>query len=391
MTWRQLPPVGTPVRYTFEKSISDKAVFHVPNFYCDYYQSGTAALAKAISMSIAAQKEPTRRDVLLPGYGCPDLVAAVIHAGANPVIIDLTSEKYSFNLAQVKACAEKAAAIVCPALLGVSMPIGEIKAILPRHVKIIEDDAQWFPEATTVYGRQSNLANMGNYQLPDECSYSDFIVASFGRGKPVNLMGGGMLLSRTSQDIGNINMPVSTPLSFRVKSTVFNALMQPFLYGTLTRMPGLNIGTTAYHRLNSIERIEDFKRSLVTPAIVNYLKSPLATATSYSNVGPCAWSNQAKRLLRLPILVDDIKSRDLLIANCINQGITATAMYKRALYDIPGIASISERPMPTPVSDRLAETLVTLPTHSGVKEEHKAIMHRILMRFEDKLTEKVSL
>lgn len=391
MNWRQLPPVGTPVRYALEQPISDKTVFHVPGFHCDYYQSGTAALAKAIAMSIATQTEPTRRDVLLPGYGCPDLVAAVVYAGANPVIIDLTQEKYSFNLAHVKECAEKAVAIICPALLGVSMPIGEIKAVLAKHVKIIEDDAQWFPEATTAHSRQSNLTNIENYQLPVECSYSDFIVTSFGRGKPVNLMGGGMLLSRTSQGFSDTNVPVSTPLGFRAKSALFNALMQPFLYGALTRVPGLDIGSTVYHQLDSIERIESFKRSLVTPAIINYLKSPLATATSYSDIGPCAWSNQAQRLLRLPLLVDNIKSRDLLVAKCINQGITATAMYKRALYDIPGIAAISERPMPTPVSDRLAETLVTLPTHSGVKEKHKVIMHRVLAQFKDKLTERVSL
>lgn len=391
MNWRQLPPVGTPVRYVFDGFSSDSSAFNVNGFHCDYYQSGTAALAQAIAMSIAAQTDSAKRDVLLPGYGCPDLVAACICAGANPVIIDLAPEKYSFNLAHVTACAENAAAIVCPALLGVCMPIAEIKAMLPEHTKIIEDDAQWFPEATTTQERQSNLANLGNYQLPVECSDSDFILTSFGRGKPVNLIGGGMLLSRISQGSSNTSQALSTPLSFRMKSTIFNALMRPFLYGTLVRLPGLNLGSTVYHRLDSIAPIEDFKRPLVPHAIANYLHLPLATADSYGDVGPCAWSKQARRLLRLPLLVDSIETRDLVISRCIEQGITATAMYQRPLYDIPNIAALTERPMPTPVSEQLAATLLTLPTHTGVTDKYKMTMQSILMPFKQRLTEKVAL
>lgn len=391
MNWRQLPPVGTPVRYANDSSTSDHAGFHVDGFYCDFYQSGTAALAQAIAMSIAAQIEPTRNDVLLPGYGCPDLVAACIYAGANPVIIDLAPDKYSFDIEHIKACAENAAAIVCPALLGICMPIAEIKAVLPAYTKIIEDDAQWFPEATTDEDRCNNLVNMEKYQLPDECCDSDFILTSLGRGKPVNLIGGGMLLSRISQGQDDFVQSTSVPLSFRMKSAVFNALLLPFFYGALIRLPGLNLGSTIYHQLESIEPIEDFKRPLITPAIKNYLRSPLATADNYRNVGPCAWSNQARRLLRLPLLVDNMKNRDLLVSECIKQGITATAMYQRALYDIPGIAAISQRPMPTPISEQLAATLVTLPTHPGVTEKHKMTMHRILETCKQQLTEKVAL
>ncbi|MDM7859628.1 DegT/DnrJ/EryC1/StrS family aminotransferase [Alteromonas sp. ASW11-36] len=391
MSWRQVPPVGTPVWLAKGGEQSVHAEFGVAGYHCGYYQSGTAALAQAIKLSLAAQTAPSQRDVILPGYGCPDLVAACVYAGANPVIIDIAADKYTFDLAQVEKYASDAAAIVCPSLLGICMPIAQIKDALPDNTKIIEDDAQWFPEADTTEGRRHNLDNLCDYQLPRDCTDSDFILTSFGRGKPVNLLGGGMLLSRIPQAQQTIAEPVSTPMSYRLKSKVFNALMNPLLYGALVRLPGLDLGSTNYHALDKIAPIEKFKRPLIPAAIRRYLNMPMATANTYSDVGDCAWADQSRRLLRLPLLVDNIKTRNKLVTKCIQQGISATAMYQKALHDVPGVATLVKLPAATPVSQRLAATLVTLPTHAGVTEKHKALMHNIVKEFKLRLTDKVAL
>lgn len=91
----QLPPVGHPVRLSdghYDDSLL-QAVFspYSPRFF----DSGTAALAASILVSISKKATP-EPEVILPAYGCPDLISAVVYAGAKPVLVDL-EEKPSMD------------------------------------------------------------------------------------------------------------------------------------------------------------------------------------------------------------------------------------------------------------------------------------------------------
>src|SRR5690606_6983739 len=61
------------------------AFVHRPDVHL--YASGTAALAAALH-SVARVGEGIDR-VVIPAYGCPALVAAALHAGLEPELIDL--------------------------------------------------------------------------------------------------------------------------------------------------------------------------------------------------------------------------------------------------------------------------------------------------------------
>ena len=62
-----------------------------------YFDSGTAALGAAIIAAIKLKGVDVPQ-VVLPANGCPDLVSAVIFAGAMPVLIDLEPERASLDL-----------------------------------------------------------------------------------------------------------------------------------------------------------------------------------------------------------------------------------------------------------------------------------------------------
>ena len=74
-----LPPAGEPCYIGTDPAATERLLQQWRPYQAGFYASGTAALAAAVSAALAVR--PGRRRVLLPGYGCPALVSAVLHAG----------------------------------------------------------------------------------------------------------------------------------------------------------------------------------------------------------------------------------------------------------------------------------------------------------------------
>ncbi|UCB54712.1 MAG: DegT/DnrJ/EryC1/StrS family aminotransferase, partial [Thiotrichales bacterium] len=176
----QLPPAGNPINLT---ATAEPGLF-LDSFFSPYqprfFASGTAALAAVIIAAIRL-KNVTRPEVVLPAYGCPDLVSAVVYAGAKPVLVDLEPDRPWMDLAQLSGkITAHTVAIVATDLFGISERIDAIRPIARQAgAMLIEDSAQAFPGA-----RESDIWG------------GDCVVLSFGRGKPVSLLGGGVVLFR---------------------------------------------------------------------------------------------------------------------------------------------------------------------------------------------------
>ena len=106
----QLPPVGNPVNLHVgeqrpcQQGQADSLASLFPCYQIQYYASGTAALAAAIIAAIKAKDDAAaaaEAEVIIPAYACPDLVSALLFAGAKPVLVDFEVASTWLDLTEV--------------------------------------------------------------------------------------------------------------------------------------------------------------------------------------------------------------------------------------------------------------------------------------------------
>lgn len=361
----ELPPVGNRV--------STKVRLPLPDFrgYRPIWlASGTAALA--LSLLHAKLQHPTilRPEVVVPAYGCPDLIAAAVYAGITPVLADIGGDDPALNTECLKqALSENTLAIVAVNFLGIRERIDQLRAVLPTGIAVIEDNAQWFPEHS-------------------ESLQGEYAIMSFGRGKPVSILGGGLLLVRDDlplfpewlyRNVGPTRDSFTDWASHRGKVALYNLLRQPILYYWLCRLPFIRLGETAFKELRDIRGMPGSCKSLVASNAASHIAFDRWREKQYQNsLGELPGirclsdhhSERAGRLLRFPVLCASATERDALLEELQLQGLGASAMYRQAL---PAIAGVKERVKMTDAAsgaERFAQRLITLPLHSGVTQRH---------------------
>ena len=72
----KLRPVGSPVpfpRISERQELPWAALYHT-----EFMGSGTEALSLAVAIAIRRHSQVSTPEVIIPAYGCPDLVSAII-------------------------------------------------------------------------------------------------------------------------------------------------------------------------------------------------------------------------------------------------------------------------------------------------------------------------
>lgn len=369
----RIPPVRQPAplhrvhfhvaRESFQRLFPGTAMYLVG--------SGTQALALAIS-TVLDNHAPRTAEVVIPAYGCPDLIAACLYAGVSPRLVDVAVDRWGYDPADLEARLSKnTAALVAVNLLGIGDDALHLHRLAATHgVSIIADSAQ-------------HLAQMDPAQ---QRPHADCIVLSFGRGKPLNALRGGMLITSRelpSATVGQLNTFTGRlrelALNSRLAALMFNLATHPLLYDLIERLPGLNVGTTRFHPLSSITALPARAWSQVGAALQQYLAEPsdnLRVWRPYFD----EWSRCGITLLRstegpvhgrhlrLPLLAQDREHRDRLLAELQRQGCGATFFYGAPLPSIDSVPDVVARQGPFPNATRLADRLLTLPTHAHVTE-----------------------
>ena len=366
----QLPPVGNPVYLSTEDCWEQSLEAFFSPYQSRYFASGTAALAAALTVAIRL-KNVDHPEVVLPAYGCPDLVSAVVFAGAKPVLVDLEPDRPWMDLEQLPSkLGSRTVAIVAANLFGISERIEQLRSLANQvDAVLIEDSAQGFPGSgeSDIWG-------------------GDLVVLSFGRGKPVSLLGGGAVLSRdacyadllpavTSQQ-GESLLKRSI---FRLKVHLYNWMILPRLYWLPQSLPFLHLGETRYHPLPGIDAMDQTRLELLPDNIVAYRDN--GSEAQQSLVGIIGELNSTvaglidlaqqcqvpreRRLLRYPLLVD-ASFRDRLYNQLRRFGLGPSVMYPAALPGILGLQSFLSDQGPFPAAEAFAARILTLPTHRRV-------------------------
>ena len=378
----QIPPAGNPICLSTGAQPAVPLEEFFSPYQAKYYASGTAALAAVITA--AKQLKPVADpEVILPAYGCPDLVSAANFAGAKPVLVDLEPDRPWISLEKLSACiSSRTVAIIAASLFGISERIAELRPIADQAgVLLIEDSAQAFPLGQA----------RGFWQ-------ADFVVLSFGRGKPVSLLGGGAVLYRKPWESellpDGIHMEArggGERVLYRAKARLYNMMISPWLYWLPQSLPFLHLGETRYHRLAEIDALDRTRLEMLAINIAAYQQASLDVQRALSSMlgslrsagsgvkdlpGLCQVSRN-HRLLRYPLLVD-AGVRDTLCRRLKHAGLGPSIMYPASLPGIPGLEQLMAGQGTFPMAETFAASILTLPTHSHVRKSDIANMQKLL-------------
>lgn len=391
MLGSMLRPVGSHIPAPAGEAF-DGAMPWDSRYQTELMDSGTAALSMAVGLAIEARGVSGTPEVILPAYGCPDLVAAVLFQGARPVLVDFGQEGPNLSLDGVRnAVSPDTVAVVAVDFLGLHENLESLSTLLDESgVWLIEDSAQAFPPASSTSG------------------LADCVVLSFGRGKPINLMGGGALLVRREHSHFAAPLIEQLPRNevslgpvWHLKRVVFNLLLSRVFYGLLVRLSVLGLGKTEYVPLEGITRSELPWKLLNNGVNAHrhraYLIKTYLDAFSGLDergwLGPQRLARESKsnsnsidfddgklpRLLRFPLLAPSEELRDRALDALNQAGIGANSLYGIPLPAIDGLQAqfeVTERAFPN--ASEFSRRLLTLPIHEDVTSDDIGRMANIL-------------
>lgn len=369
MMWGDLAPAGNPIVWQCEALTLEFAGYRAV-----WLQSGTAALALALIAARLRRPDVARPEVVLPGYGCPDLVAAAEFAGLRVVLSDIGDSDPGYDLAALpQALNANTVAVVAVNFLGIKERLADLRQLIPDGVSLVEDNAQWFPEPAA-----------------DLCG--DFICLSFGRGKPVSLLGGGALLVKESLAaiiLPQLPVDAATEVgsAYRLKILAYNQLLNPLIYGVISRNPLLKLGQTVFKPLLAATSMDMQRQSLLNANVRTHLARPRAIEQALCaaiagnpllhDVAASAESRSG-RLLRYPFLCRDEQQREVLLSRLQRAGLGCTAMYRRVLPEIPAVIERVVVSGELRGARQFAQRLLTLPVHTGVADKYVEQMAAII-------------
>lgn len=372
LIYGDLPPAGNPI------CLQEAAIDALPSFagyHPLWLDSGTSALAVALLAAKANQPDISSPEVIVPAYCCPDLVAAAIFAGVKVVTVDIAQADPAMDLEALQAAInDNTLAIIAVNFLGIREQLTALRQRLAQHPRIclIEDNAQWFPDADEFSGLSG-----------------DYVVFSFGRGKPLSLLGGGLLLAKQPLALSSlpINDKPDTASHFKLKATAYNLLLRPRLYQLLNRNPLLKLGETRYHALTDVSLMSEQRRRLLPENFKRYTERSRDREQVYDTFIPASLnrldalnSPRRKRLLRYPLLVNNVTQRNALLEDLRRGGLGATAMYQKPLPTIDGVRAMLDIQGNYQNAQDFADRLITLPLHDGVSQDALKRMSDIISR-----------
>ena len=341
------------------------------------FDSGTSALAEVLIALRKERPEVKHPKVFLPAYTCPDIVSSCLYANVEPILIDFDTNSTWMCLSELnRKIDESTLAIIAINFLGIPERIKEIRKLVDsRKITIIEDSAQGFP-----------IKKLEKYWS------GDVVIVSFGRGKPLNLLGGGGVLIDLKGknkvlgkqiELRQKKLPISgNTFIYRLKVIIFNIISLPFFYYFLTKLPFLSLGSTIYHQLDNTAQLPKDTKNQISVNYKKYVSKP-SLRSAYDDMFITLNTDifvslpinskleSSFPLLRYPILILDEKVRNKIYEQLLKEGLGVSSMYKKTLPNIHGVKELLNGPVKTfPNADLLSLSLLTLPMHEDVKQKH---------------------
>jgi dTDP-4-amino-4,6-dideoxygalactose transaminase len=347
--------------------------------------SGTQALQLAIEVAATTRKE--RGVVALPAYSCYDLVTAAVGAGEPVTFYDLDPTTLTPDLDSLRAALRAGATtLVAANLYGFPLDWDSIRAECSHTgAFLIEDAAQGLG---------------GHWRGTPSGSFGDLTVLSFSRGKGWTGGGGGALLARAALD-GNAGEVFERGTQRRplrlggmkagVQLCAQWCLGRPMLYGIATSVPGTHLGETRYREPQLGSGMPAFCAWAVR-GHADLAREHIATRRQCAAEWDALWQDEDMTgwvparpvsggeagYLRYPLIAETPAEATRLVEGARGAGVEQS--YPRTLPSLGAAQStITRHPRSTPGASRLAQCLVTLPSHGMVDGRDVELVRRLLL------------
>ncbi len=388
----ELAPVGNPVS-SIPSNAGYEEIFPGQAFFVD---SGTAALALALSAIVkqlsAKKSHNTHPEVLLPAYACPDLVSAVLYAGAKPVLIDLQADTPWMDLTRVtEAISAETVALIAVNFLGIAERLSALKKITEAYdIFLIEDNAQAMTINVDINSMQKHDGG--------KTMIGDIAIMSFGRGKPFSILGGGVVYSQNAILCDTLSLLLA-PLpvmpfnkwAYQLKVLAYNALLNPYIYWIPANLPFLHLGETRFSELLTVMRldakrieifVENYKRvqsGVYDKTSVIYAALQHISPENFNDLSALAGAKNP-RLLRYPVLLPSKDVRDRVLKRAKEEGLGVSVMYGKPLVDFEFFSELhpQQKTNTDLVAANFANRLLTLPTHCRVNKKIAARLANLI-------------
>ncbi len=355
----------------------------LPAKYLFYLSSGRAALY--LLLRALSRIRPDRQEVVIPAYTCPAVASAVLKAGLKVILCDINLNDFGFSRDDLaKKVGSKTLAVVLVHLFGSPADIQFPRECCDKYgVYLVEDAAQAFG---------NSLPNSPESRLG---LLSDAGFFSFGRGKPVSVLHGGILatnleeISRHAGDLMNtLNHRRFQNQRYGMLLSSYSIFSTPYLYWIPQSIPFLHLGETIFEPNFQVSAGATLAASLMAE-ICNGIENEKRvrqenTRWYYGNLGstPHVQSplNNGFPYLRYPLLVRNKNLRDKILSRLMSRGTGAALFYPVPVNELPKLKELLNDTNVYPNAKQLSDSLITLPVHSGVTDSIRAEIVEIIKK-----------
>lgn len=325
------------------------------------FPSGRSAIVAALT-DAGFDKEDR---VILPGYTCHALVAAVQEV-ATPMFIDISLDEFTMDLTKLEDAAKDASGVVPVHLYGNPMDMETVQDIADEHdLVIIEDAAQALGAATV----DSTVGQA-----------SDYCVFSFRFSKEVTTHVGGLLLGDTLQFKKTSSPDRFAPVKFamvKTTNTILETLPGP-IYESLRRTVMDPLFRSTAETINETDPrpFSTYQRRLLSiqlDGLSERVQTRRKHAHTYSQglSGPICTPSESPdhTYFRYPVLVPG-DARDDICRELRRKGVGVSTMYSYSVSP-PGTCENAEE---------AARRMVIPPVHAALSER---MVKRIMTAFNE--------
>lgn len=334
-----------------------KAYFRVDHVFL--VSSGKAALTLILK---ALQLLSPRREVLIPAYTCYSVPSAILKARLKVALCDIDVLTFDFDSKLLEEAVNNQTLCVIPShLFGIPSDMDQISSYCKgKGVFVVEDAAQ---------------AMGGTYKGNKLGTIGDVGFFSLGRGKNITCGSGGMVVTNSvpiAEALARIYADLHSPRNIQTlkeygELVAMKILITPALYWLPSGTPFLKLGATLFYDDFPMSRLSNMKAAVLRNwqnHLVASNKTRAETATFYceqlelNNPG-----REGLPHLRFPVTLASSDDRDIVLRTSRAGGAGISKMYPTPINEIPKLkATFDGKEFPS--ARKLAETLVTVPTHS---------------------------
>ena len=387
---RTIPPAAAPVgvkslahgfagmifggkyRKRFEQELKD--YFKVNHVFM--VSSGKAALT--IILRALKSLSPGKREVLIPAYTCFSVPSAIVKAGLTVSLCDINDSTFDFDSTRLgRELNERTLCVIPNHLFGIPSDMDGIRsACSGRGIFIVEDAAQ---------------AMGGRYKEKKLGTIGDVGFFSLGRGKNITSGSGGVIITDSDSIAAAIEKECSLlgrPNAVETAIEYLKALMlaiftRPALYWLPAGLPFLKLGETVFYKDFAVKRFSGMKAGLARGwqgRLERSNQTRQGNAEYFCKLlGLSICSDFPLPFLRLPIVADSRKMRNSIYSLSRERGLGISCMYPTAVNEIKEIKdTFSGEAYPS--ARRVAERILTLPTHEFLSEKDKRKIVQFIKR-----------